>query len=111
MDNKECQHLEMLLGTHQRRLRILEQQAAGYGALAVPTHVVIELEDLKEKITEIEGKLAITTSRSMGSPNSAEKPIVVDKRANTEPPKLVSSDPFARYEYGLRHLLGQLQQG
>ena len=50
------QHLEELRQKHQRRLQVLELQAANYGSLA-PPHIVIEIEDIKEKIASIDKQL------------------------------------------------------
>lgn len=50
------QHLEELRQKHQRRLQILELQAANYGSLA-PPHILMEIEDLKEKIADIDKQL------------------------------------------------------
>jgi hypothetical protein len=66
MSDSERQHLETLIRTHQRHLDIREQQAARYGDLAVPSHIVMEIEDLKEKIAELESKLSTTSSRAYG---------------------------------------------
>lgn len=50
-------HLQTLLETHRRNLRILEVQAAGFGKLYVPPYVKTQIEDLKAKIAEIEAQL------------------------------------------------------
>jgi len=50
------QHLEELRQQHQRRLQVLEIQAAAYG-LSTPPHVLIEIEDIKEKIAAIDKQL------------------------------------------------------
>src|SRR5262245_22679502 len=47
----EITHLEQLAATLQRRLRILETQAAGYGALAIPVHIVLQLEETRREYT------------------------------------------------------------
>ena len=42
-----------------RRLRILQRQAATYGANAAPAHLLMEIEDLETEIQETEEKLGI----------------------------------------------------
>lgn len=39
-----------------RALGILEQQAAGYGALHIPVHLQIELEEKRREVTELEAR-------------------------------------------------------
>ena len=51
------QHLEKLRQNHRRRLNILELQAAKWGELSAPPHLLIEIEDLRTKIAEIEAQL------------------------------------------------------
>jgi hypothetical protein len=57
MDEEQRQHLRDFLRTHQRRLRALEQQAALQG-VQTPPQVVIEIEDLKGEIADIEAHLS-----------------------------------------------------
>src|SRR5947207_3082140 len=57
MDNEKRQHLERLLKIHQRRLRVLEAQEARAGADAKPD-ILIEIEDIRERIADIESQLA-----------------------------------------------------
>jgi hypothetical protein len=47
---EEIAHLEQLAATLRRRLRVLEAQAALYGALAVPPHIVLEQEDTARRL-------------------------------------------------------------
>ena len=54
----EREHWRRLRETHIEVLRVLELQAVGYGELAVPPHIVTEIEDRKEKIAELGAKLA-----------------------------------------------------
>jgi hypothetical protein len=57
MSNQRREHLDKLRRMHQKRLNVLELQAASYG-LAAPPHVLIEIEDIREKIKSIEAQLA-----------------------------------------------------
>ena len=41
-----------------RKINLLEEQISKFGSLHVPVHLVIELQDEKAKLTEIESKLA-----------------------------------------------------
>lgn len=50
------QHLEELRKKYQRRLQVLELQAANFG-VSTPPHVVMEIEDIKEKIASIDNQL------------------------------------------------------
>ena len=54
----EREHLRRLLETHIEILQVLELQAAKYGDLAVPPHIVTEIEDRKGKIADLKAKLA-----------------------------------------------------
>ena len=57
MKNENNQHLNNLKAIHQRRLRILEEQKAKFGDIHVPGHIVIEIEELKTKISDIDAQL------------------------------------------------------
>jgi hypothetical protein len=47
-------HLDKLREEHTKRLFVLEHQAARYGEVATPPHIVIEIEELREKIALID---------------------------------------------------------
>ncbi len=49
--------LERALSMAQRNLAILEEQAAGYTSLTIPTHLVIQLEDKRREVEELERRL------------------------------------------------------
>lgn len=53
MTTSEKNHLDKLLKIYYRRLQVLETQVAQYG-IDAPAHIVLEIEDIKEKIQEIE---------------------------------------------------------
>lgn len=48
--------LEELLRVKQRRLHVLELQAAKY-SIAMPPHITLEIEDLREEITSLAERL------------------------------------------------------
>jgi hypothetical protein len=76
MDADQRRHLETLYKTRQKRLRILEQQAEAFG-LSVPAHITLEIDDLHEKIAEVEQQLGISSSPAPAttpSPPSAVAP-------------------------------------
>ena len=54
---KEQQHLDKLILIHQRRLHVLEVQAASFG-LTTPPHILLEIEDIRKEIATIEAQLA-----------------------------------------------------
>jgi predicted ATPase/uncharacterized protein HemY len=55
-DNEERQHHEELKHSHQRRLRVLELQAATYGALTPPA-IVLEIEDIRGALAQLDSTL------------------------------------------------------
>ena len=52
------EHWCNLLEEHRKALQVLELQATQFGKLMVPPHIVTEIQDRKEQITELETKLA-----------------------------------------------------
>jgi Novel STAND NTPase 1 len=50
--NEEIAHLEQIAATLRRRLQVLEAQAALYGALAVPAHILLEREDTERQLAQ-----------------------------------------------------------
>jgi len=65
MISQNIEHLKKLRKKHQRRLQILESQAATFG-IAAPPHILMEIEDIKETIASIDVQLVEgdTTSQS-----------------------------------------------
>jgi hypothetical protein len=57
MDAEQRAHLEDLLNTYRRRLRPLEKQAATFG-VRTDAHVLIEIEDIRIVIQQLEEELA-----------------------------------------------------
>src|SRR5262245_2564734 len=49
---EDIAHLEELALTLRRRLRVLEMQAAGFGALVVPAHIVLDLENTRRELRQ-----------------------------------------------------------
>src|SRR6266508_2090058 len=56
MDEDTRQHLEDLLQTHKRRLRVLEKQAAQYGTRTDP-QIIMEVEDIQHELVRIRKEL------------------------------------------------------
>jgi len=56
MDNDQQRHLEELRRAYQKRLRVLELQSAQQG-LQTPAHIVMELEELRQKLADIDRQL------------------------------------------------------
>lgn len=57
MDSEQRQHLQELREIYQKRLRVLERQAASRGQ-DTPAYIQIEIEDIKGTITDIDEQLA-----------------------------------------------------
>ena len=55
MDDRE--KLNRTLTMARRALAILEEQVAGFGALHVPAHLKIELEEKRRQVAELEAKM------------------------------------------------------
>lgn len=51
-------NFQKLIVEHQRHLRILKEQAAGYGSLNVPTYIVTQIEDREAAIGKLQAELA-----------------------------------------------------
>src|SRR5262245_45734002 len=51
--DEQAVHLTRLTATLRRRQRVLEMQRAGYGPLAVPPHVILELEDVASQLVQV----------------------------------------------------------
>jgi hypothetical protein len=51
--DEQIVHLTALASTLRRRQRVLEMQRAGYGPLAIPAHVVLELEDVAQQLRQV----------------------------------------------------------
>lgn len=54
--SRQDNHLQKLRAIHTERLRILELQSAKFG-LSVPPHILLEIEEIKEKISQIDSQL------------------------------------------------------
>jgi outer membrane protein assembly factor BamB len=61
----------------QRALDILEEQAAGYGSLAIPVHLQIQLEDKRREVTSLRG--LISGQRAILGNLSAGKRLIEEK--------------------------------
>ena len=51
-------HLEELLKAYKNRLRILEQQVAAVGMVNAPPHILADISDVKQKISDVEDDLS-----------------------------------------------------
>jgi hypothetical protein len=67
------QHIRNLIHEKWRRLRVLELQKARLG-LATPPHIILEIEDLRREIAELEATRAPTA----GLPSGAAPPAAID---------------------------------
>ena len=52
-------HLQQQYADHRRRLEILEGQAATFGDLYAPPHLVIDIENTKAKLASLEAVLEV----------------------------------------------------
>src|SRR4051794_16360492 len=59
MDDDSQAHLEVLRRSHQRRLQVLEKQAATSG-ISTPPQIITEIEDIRSAIANIDQQLAST---------------------------------------------------
>jgi predicted ATPase/uncharacterized protein HemY len=88
MDDEQRQHNKDLLRTHQRRLRVLEQQATTLGHYA-PAHLLLDLEDTRAEIARLQatiGSLASDEEAGMARDAGAEKAIKPTARHLTHLP-------------------------
>lgn len=67
MDATERAFIESLLQTHRSHLQALEQQAAAFGLLA-PPYVVVQIDEYRRKIAELEARLRPPPARSATGP-------------------------------------------
>jgi hypothetical protein len=98
MDNQERKHLEELRQAHQKRLQVLEQQAAHFG-LSAPPHVLIEIEDIKQTIASIDAQLAV-----------AKPPLPHASESETIAILLLSADPTNASRLRLGEELREIQE-
>src|SRR5262245_51279376 len=57
MDDEDVRHWQHLIEEHKRHLRVLEEQAAGYGKLACPPHITLAIEDTKREIDKLQQRI------------------------------------------------------
>jgi hypothetical protein len=95
MDKEQQQHLETLQRIYNKRVRILEQEEALMGP-QTPPHVLIELDDLRKKISDIDAQLTGVKNRlahieaqieegKPSSPAAVEKPDIAATRRTSWP--------------------------
>ncbi len=70
----ERETLEQALTKARHVLAILEGQAAGYGSLAVPPHIVIQIEEKQKEIAGLEARLAALPNSPNSSPINSKPP-------------------------------------
>ncbi|MEN9937278.1 MAG: hypothetical protein RLZZ387_3857 [Chloroflexota bacterium] len=58
MSSSRHEHQRKLRVVHQRRLNILEELAATIGKQTAPPHVLMEIDELREKIAALDAQLA-----------------------------------------------------
>jgi hypothetical protein len=84
MEEDEQQHLRVMRQAHIKRLRKLQEQTATLGD-ATPTHILIEIDDLKESIRELNQQLGLSSPE-----DTPEKSPLQIPRGNSEPVALRS---------------------
>jgi len=57
-DNPQTNDLKQQLRSHHRRLMLLEQQKAKFGALHAPTHLLTDIEDTQDRIEALQVEIA-----------------------------------------------------
>src|SRR5689334_1160787 len=63
-------HLDQLVAHLRRRQRVLEEQYAIYGIAAVPSHLVVEKEDIERQLANVQSRL----DRARSLPVDARSP-------------------------------------
>jgi len=87
MTDDDRKHIENLINIHQRNLKVLEDQAARYGDLAVPIHIVTQIDDLKGKIADLKKQLGIEAppATPAADPGASGGPPIASQSAAPEP--------------------------
>src|SRR5689334_22224378 len=77
---EEIEHQKALIKRYTKRLRVLEEQAAEFGKLYTPAHIVNEISDLKglietgkTHIKQLEQTLHPATTQKPAADSSTEK--------------------------------------
>lgn len=70
--------LQKLIANHSRRLQKLREQAAGFGPLHTPAHILTEIEDTEAEIQRLQTELATVeeTAKESPQPKLAASPAV-----------------------------------
>jgi len=97
MNLQESQHLNELLKKHKKRLYILESQAASFG-ISTPPHILMEIDDIREKISSIDEQLIVT------------KEFKSSNFANTFSVLFLSADPTDASRLRLSEELREIQE-
>lgn len=69
---KQHAHLLKLREIHTKRLRVLELQSAQFG-ISVPPHILLEIEDIKEEIANINIQIEKTLNFDSENGGNSEK--------------------------------------
>jgi internalin A len=85
-------HISELIEMNKRRLQILEKQQATMG-VATPPHIVIEIEDINEKISQLKAQLDNTKNIKLEAKQSTK---IEDKKTNTRNDRAI----FVSYAWG-----------
>jgi hypothetical protein len=93
MDDSLTRHLEDLLRTYQRRLRVLEIQEATYGS-RTPPEVIIEIEDVRAKIAQTQTELCASKERSTDQQTAPEIPPLDHHPAFQHLSTTLAANPF-----------------
>ena len=97
MDTEEIQHLQALREILQKRLRVLELQAARLG-LQAPPHILTEIEDLQLQIARVAEQLEIITTDTSTKDlvvisSSTQRPLAIIGKGAECWLKLAKGDP------------------
>jgi hypothetical protein len=57
LNKHRLESLQNQLSLHYRHLNKLQEQAAGYGSLNVPSHITLQIEEVNATIKEVEAEL------------------------------------------------------
>lgn len=110
MNLDQRRHFEQMREIHRKRLMVLEEQAARFG-YHVPPHIPIEIEELQEKIQQIDIQLGLGMSES--GIQSPIKPVVTTPMPIIRSPSMKSltkrNQVFISYSHKDEKWLKRLQ--
>ncbi len=114
MDDENRQHLKTVRQAHVRRLHTLEEQAAISGRDTRP-EIIIEIQDLRVKITEIDQQLGTPIATFIGNRgDSYSQPIITEVQLSSlqkaTSPRLSNSPNYDQQQIQLK-VQNQLKAG